>query len=69
MPEIFGLCYGLLLFGVLVAQPLKAEPNAPQGLTFVTDPNQPVEIRYEYLSVDAKSGLAVFTGDPKMNQG
>jgi len=69
MPEIFGLCYGLLLLGVLVAQPLKAEPNAPQGLTFVTDPNQPVEIRSEYLSVDAKSGLAVFTGDPKMNQG
>ena len=69
MRTIFFAPCGLLLFSVLIAQPLKAEPNGSQGLTFVTDPNQPIEIRSDYLSVDANSGLAVFTGDPKMNQG
>jgi lipopolysaccharide export system protein LptA len=62
------ICWPAALIGLLLVTPLMAQ-EVTLGGPFVSDPDAPVEVTSETLSVDQATGEAVFTGNVVVVQG
>lgn len=58
----------IALFALLLASPVMAQTNIDLG-GITTNPNAPVEVAADSLSVDQDSGTAVFEGNVLIGQG